>query len=328
MKQMKGLQVVQPRKFNQVEIPYPDLGQGGLNRILVRSEWAVVCGSDIPLFTGNMRQTTYPLAPGAPIHECVGQVIESSSDLFRPGDQVVAIPEGNKGLAEFFIANATKAIKLPDVPGDLGACCLIQPFSTVLNGVDRLGSVEGKSVTVVGLGSIGLFFCWLLKKRGAAQVTGIDPIAGRCRVAEEMGADLTFPQKSIEIVHAGRQRMNTTNLPDICIESVGHQMYTLNDCLELVRERGTVLAFGVPDQPVYTFEYETFFEKNVHLLAVVTPDWKEYLGKAADLYLQNREVLGKLITHRFPVRDSEKAYSLYESHEEGVLKGLLDFSVW
>ena len=47
------------------------------------------------------------------MHECVGQVVESTSDMFRPGDQVVAIPEGDQGLAEFFVAQAAKAVRLP-----------------------------------------------------------------------------------------------------------------------------------------------------------------------------------------------------------------------
>ena len=38
-----------------------------------------------------------------------------------------------------------------------GSSCLIQPLSTVMNAVDRLGDLAGRSVAVVGLGSIGLF---------------------------------------------------------------------------------------------------------------------------------------------------------------------------
>ena len=71
--------------------------------------------------------------------------------------------------------------------------------------------------------------------------------------------------------------------PDICIEAVGHQMDTINDCLELVRKYGTVVAFGVPDHPVYALEYETFFRKNAVLMGTVTPDWAEYLPKARRL---------------------------------------------
>jgi L-iditol 2-dehydrogenase len=116
--------------------------------------------------------------------------------------------------------------------------------------------------------------------------------------------------------------------PDICIEAVGHQMETLNDSFELIRKRGTVVAFGVPDQPVYAVEFETFFRKNAQLVAVVTPEWSEYLAKARDLFIECREELEMLVTHRFPIQAAAKAFTLYERHEDGLLKAILDASCW
>jgi threonine dehydrogenase-like Zn-dependent dehydrogenase len=138
---------------------------------------------------------------------------------------------------------------------------MIQPLSTVMNAVDRLGDIKGQSIAVVGLGSIGLFFCRLLKKRGAGRIVGIDPLSHRCQLAEALGASRTFPLRSIEVVHLARQTPSEWEQPDICIEAVGHQMETLNDCFELIRKRGTVVAFGVPDQPVYAVEFEMFFQE-------------------------------------------------------------------
>jgi L-iditol 2-dehydrogenase len=321
---MKALQVIRPRSFTLMESPIPRLTASSPERIVVRTGWVSMCGSDIPFFTGSKRWKSYPLAPGAPMHECVGQVVESTSDLFQPGDHVVAIPDGDQGLAEFFVAQAAKAVRLPMELAYCGACCLIQPLSTVMNAVDRLGDVAGKSVAVVGLGSIGLFFCWLLKQRGAGRIVGIDPSAHRCQVAERLGADRTYAQRSIEVVHAARQNAGEWEPPDICIEAVGHQMETLNDCLELVRKQGMVLVFGVPDQRVYAVEFETFFRKNAQLLAVVTPDWSSYLAKALATYVSGRAELDALVTHRFPIRDAERAFAMYERHEDGILKALLD----
>ena len=107
--QMKALQVVRPRSFDRVEVPVPGLPAEGNDRILVRTAWVSMCGSDIPFFTGNKRLRSYPLSPGAPIHECVGEVVESASERFQPGDRVLAIPDGDQGLAEFFLAHASKA---------------------------------------------------------------------------------------------------------------------------------------------------------------------------------------------------------------------------
>lgn len=325
---MKALQVVHPRQFAQVNTVAPDLGAAGLDRILVQPEWVSMCGSDIPFFTGGKRHKAYPLPVSAPIHESVGRVVESTSSLFEPGDRVVSIPEDNQGLSEYFIAQATKAVKLPPDLGDHGTSCLIQPLSTVINAVDRLGDVEGKSVAVVGLGSIGLFFCWTLKKRGASRIIGIDPIEQRCRAAVGMGATDCLTAHSLEVLHDAKQFSGGWDAPDICIEAVGHQMDTLNDCLGLVKYRGTVLAFGVPDQPVYALEYETFFRKNAHLVACVTPVWSEYLAISRDIFLSARGELEPLVTHRFPIRDAGRAFSTYEKHEDGILKALIDMSDW
>jgi threonine dehydrogenase-like Zn-dependent dehydrogenase len=180
---------------------------------------------------------------------------------------------------------------------------------------------------VIGLGSIGLFFCWLLKKRGARHILGIDPIPYRCQVAEKLGASKTISMRSVEVVHASRQEADLWQPPDICIEAVGHQAETLNDCIELVKKQGTVLSFGVPDQPVYPIEYETFFRKNVVLIAVVTPDWSDYLARVRDLFLTHHTELAWLVTHRLPIKDDGKAFTLYERHEENILKVILDASV-
>lgn len=325
---MKALQVVKPRHFSQVQAGLPDLKTAGPDRILVQPEWVSMCGSDIPYFTGSKRHKTYPLPVGAPIHECVGRVIESTSGLYKPGDRVVAIPEGDQGLAEFFVAQSAKAALLPPNLDDKGTCCLIQPLSTVINAIDRLGKVEGKSVAVIGLGSIGLFFCWLFKKRGAARIVGIDPSAQRCQAAERLGANEVITARSLEVWHAARQSPASWDAPDICIEAVGHQMETLNDCLTLVRQQGTVMAFGVPDQLVYAIEFETFFRKNAHLIACVTPNWSKYLAESRDVFLSARDELEPLVTHRLPIREAEKAFTLYEQHEDGILKALIDMSDW
>ena len=325
---MKALQVINPRKFIQTQTVVPDLKSAGTDRILVQPDWVSMCGSDIPFFTGSKRHRSYPLPVGAPIHECVGKVIESTSSLFQAGDQVVAIPDSDQGLSEFFVAQATKAVKLPADSNDDGASCLIQPLSTVINATDRLGDVKGKSVAVIGLGSIGLFFCWLLKKRGASRIIGIDPLAQRGEVALRVGATVSITRHSLEVLHEARQNPEKWDPPDVMIEAVGHQTETLNDCLSLVKYRGTVLAFGVPDQPVYAIEYETFFRKNANLVACVTPVWSEYLAKARDVFLESRDELEPLVTHRFPIRDAAQAFTMYEKHEDGIIKALIDMSDW
>ena len=160
---MRALQIIQPQSFSIVEVPKPNLASSIPDQILVRTTWISMCGSDIPFFTGSKRHQTYPLPFGSRVHECVGQVVGSTSNRIQEGDWGVAIPENDQGLAEFFIAKGSKAVRLPDELGKDPDCCLIQPLSTVINGVNRLGDIQDKTFAVIGLGSIGLLFCWLLR---------------------------------------------------------------------------------------------------------------------------------------------------------------------
>ncbi len=118
--------------------------------------------------------------------------------------------------------------------------------------------------------------------------------------------------RSIEVVHASQMRPDQWQTIDICIEAVGHQTETINDCFALVKKQGTVLSFGVPDQLVYPIEYETFFRKNTHLVAVVTPDWSDYLTRARDLFITDRKELAWMVTHRLPIKEATKAFTMYE----------------
>jgi threonine dehydrogenase-like Zn-dependent dehydrogenase len=63
-------------------------------------------------------------------------------------------------------------------------------------------------------------------------------------------------------------------------------------------------------------------------MAAVTPGWSEYLSKARDLFYANRAVLETLVTHRFPIQDASKAFTLYERHEDGIIKAMLETSYW
>jgi L-iditol 2-dehydrogenase len=325
---MKALQLVHPRTFATIDIPAPALISKQKDQMIVKTKWVSMCGSDIPKFSGSKRFLRYPLKPGAPIHECAGEVVESTSEDFVVGDCVVAKPDHDQGLVEYFTAHTSRGVRLPTNFEDCDSCSLIQPLSTVMNALDRIGSVEGRSFAIVGLGSIGLLFCWLLDKRGASDIIGIDPLEYRCRIAEGVGATRTYPMRGIEVVHAVRSDRSEWEVSEVCIEAVGHQMETLNDCLELVQKYGTVVAFGVPDQDVYAIEYETFFRKNAQLVATVTPNWSEYLQKACDLFIEHRRELESFVTHRLPIRDARRAFELYERHADGVVKVMLNGSNW
>jgi threonine dehydrogenase-like Zn-dependent dehydrogenase len=321
---MKALQLVRPRHFQAIEIARPEIGS---DQILVRLEGAVLCGSDIPKFTGMWPGLQYPLPPGMPIHECVGVVVESQSPRFQVRDWVVAVPKGDQGLAEYYVADAIKAIDIPEPLIQSEASLLIQPLSTVVYALDRLSDIAGRTAVVVGLGPIGLLATWLLHQYGA-RVVGVDPIASRCEVARRLGAERTYALHSEKLLAAICQGEEWAPA-DIVVEAVGQQTRTINDCLYLVKRCGQVLVLGVPLEPVYPFEYTRFFRQNIDLIASVTPPDETYMIRAAELVGQHEPELAFLITHRFTPDRAAEAFMLYETRTgDHSLKVLIDGTSW
>lgn len=321
---MKALQLVKPRQFQIVDIARPEIGD---DQILVCLDRAVLCGSDIPKFTGLWPGLNYPLPPGMPIHECVGTVVDSRTPRFRAGDRVVAIPRGDQGLAEYYVAGANKAVVVPDALAGSDAALLIQPLSTVVYALDRLGDVAGRTAVVVGLGPIGLLTTWLLHRYGA-QVTGLDPLAWRCEAAQRLGAARTLDLHSDRLLSRLAQG-ETWEPADICVEAVGQQTRTINDCLYLVKRCGQVLALGVPLEPVYPLDYTRFFRQNLSLIASVTPSDETYLERAAGLVADHEQELAFLITDRFTPDRAAEAFTLYETRTgDRPLKVMIDGTSW
>ena len=110
---------------------------------------------------------------------------------------------------------------------------------------------------------------------------------------------------------------------------MGQQTRTINDCLYLVKRCGTVLALGVPLDPVYPFDYTRFFRGNLNLIGSVTPPDETFMLRAAELVGGHEEELAFLITHRFGLDSLSQAFTLYETRAgEHSLKVMINGADW
>src|SRR5690606_27487699 len=143
----------------------------------------------------------YPRPIGFPCHECAGVIEESRSDTLRVGQHVISLAYSG-GLFEYSAVPSRLAIPIPD-DADPAMWVLAQPAGTVIYGLQRVGSVYGKRVVVLGQGPIGLIFTDLLVRNGASQVIVTDVIDHRLEVAKTLGADAvinTAKQDTLEAV--------------------------------------------------------------------------------------------------------------------------------
>jgi threonine dehydrogenase-like Zn-dependent dehydrogenase len=319
---MRAFQVVRPGLIKMVNTP--DLMLPGDGYIIVELKRGLLCGSDVPIVYGSDHYHEFPLAPGVGLHECTGRVTASSSPRFEPGDRVVAVPINNsRALSQYYLAEESAAIKLPEALNPVELQPLIQPLSTVLYAADKLGEVKGLKVNILGGGPMGLLMTWVMHLRGADRISLIDPVEERCELGKVLGATDALAMTSSVARNLQRGNLVDLDRADICVELVGHQQEVVNDAIYLVRKEGRLLMLGIPDQKVYAFEFEPMLRKNLTLITSVTPDWVRYLGLAADLLLEHGQKVLPLITHRFPIDEVQKAYELFRARAEGVGKVLV-----
>lgn len=341
---MKAAQIVAPRKVELVDVEEPCLNGISSGMIKVKVERACLCGSDSPKFdydlsnTEDLRiqrtrsklsdfnaSTVYPLRPGQSIHECLGTVVESTSSRFKEGDFVLALPQAQSGLCEYFCTQDMGAIRLPRDLVAKEQILMSQPLGTVVWACQKLGNLLDLNTVVVGQGPMGLLFSHMLSNLGARTVIAIDKLDYRLEVSKRMKATHTI-QVDREDPILAVQEVTGGKMADLVFEVVGHQTDTIGLCMKLVRRLGTLVSFGVPDETIYkNFPYGEFFGKNLTLIGSVGPDVVPNFSLARDMIAQSRIDVTPIITHVIPFQEIQQAYELFVDRKDKAVKVVLNY---
>jgi threonine dehydrogenase-like Zn-dependent dehydrogenase len=282
-----------------------DLGAG---QVLLRFLAAGICGSDIPGFRGvrgkipGDRGVCAAEMDGFPVHEIVGEVIASGHPDHHAGDRVVGWASGFDGLMERVVADGN-GLAPYDSALDPQHAVGLQPLACVLYALEQLPDLDGLHVAVIGQGSIGLLISYAAKAKGAAHVTGVDPI-DRDVVGKEFGVDTVIRATSDRWV----SHLQPNDKPDIVIEAVGHQVATLGHAIEAAAFGGTVFYFGVADDDSYPISMRTVLRNNLTLKSGVTLDRRRVLHAADEFAREHPELLTKYLTHTFGIDDVQTAF--------------------
>ena len=307
-----------PMRFAADEVPRPTPDDVGEGEVLLKMVTGGICGSDIPYFRGNIGTVVvggrdfgkpnpgYVSTPGTPMHEVLGEVVASRHPQHRQGDLVVGWSLNFQGLRPYLITEGDEVFGYdrrwsPDVAINL------QPLACVLYAVERLGDLRGKRVAVLGQGPIGLMFARLISEAGAAHVTGVDPI-DHSQAAAAFGVDEFLQLNS----HYWATRIDDADRPDLIVEAVGHNSYTLNDAITAVRSGGLVFGFGVPDDPAQSLNYFDFQHKDLTLVSGLTREHQRMLKAADDYLAADPELATNLTTDKFSIDDLEQVQTAYD----------------
>jgi len=310
-------------KCDYIPIPSPIT-----NKVLVKTRMSSICGSDLHIVYMGWNVFKFPLPPGYPGHEGVGEVIDPGNTDFDTKELVLTVPNiwKSQAFAEYQLIDPKYLIKLPaDLP--ISHLLMAQQLGTVVYGCKQLPSVIGKTVVVIGQGSVGLFHNFMLKQLGADKIITIEPIPERRIAGEKMGIN-----ESIDLTGdpATKAVLDLTNGQgaDITIEAVG-STETLNQSIKVTKPLGRIAAFGLPTTMEYVpFDWNNFFRKKLTMHSVHgsqdepgLPDFRE----ALDLIVKGEIDMSQFLTHKFHISEIQKAFDLANSKKDGAIKITIDY---
>ena len=320
---MKAGQIVAPHHIEIIDIDKPNLADYSDGTVMIKTIHSAICGSDMPSFVLEHPADRYPLGHGLSIHEAIGVVVESKSEKFKVGDEVLALPRHIGGCSEYFLSDEN--VTVPLVEYHRKDCILMsQPLGTVVWACRKLGNLINLDTVVIGQGPMGLLFTHMLSNLGAKTVITTDLVDFRLEISKQMRATHTINCANEDLVDAVKE-ITDGKMADLVVEVVGHQTETINTCLQLLKRGATLLAFGVPDDEVYNFNFAEFFRKNIQFIGSVGPDVPNDFPLAMDMIAQERIDVSPIITHHLPFTEAQKGFELALHKKDEAIKIILDY---
>ena len=319
---MKAVQIFERGRAEFVELPMPEVPEGCA---LIRPKLLSLCASDVHMLHYS-DDHEYPLPPGVSGHELVGVVeqINGNHDEVQVGDLTLTIVPALDGMAEYFVAPFKDVLPVPDgvAPEHLAQA---QQLGTVIYACNALPNLQGQNVAVVGQGSAGLWFNFMLKRLGARTIVALDLLDHRLALSKQFGATYTI-NNSKEDAATALKNVLGGELPDVVIEAVGEDD-TINLCIELCKQDGFMLQFGVPHSKTFAVDYYEMFRKCLTLKSVVgaASEPNHQATRTALKMIARGDVdVAPILTHRFPFEQVIEAYELQRVRTDGAVKILID----
>lgn len=327
---MKALQIEEANRVTVVERTTP---QPERNEILIQVMASGICGTDIHILRGEYLGD-YPVIPG---HEFSGivQEVGASVSRFRIGDRVAVEPNiacdncysclNNRqnfclnwqaigvtrpgGMAQVVVAPEKAVFSIGDLAFEHGA--FVEPLSCVLHGAERAQVNLADRIAILGAGPIGILLLQTVLLQGAEQVTVVEKIPARAKLAEVYGARRTLNSlNDLEHDHY-----------DVVIDATG-SIPLMERTIDFVRPGGTILLFGVPPSGrqirLQAFE---IFHKGLTILSSFTSVRNSYQAVAL---LQSKQIdVSRLISHRLALARFEKGVEMIEQGLDDVKKVMI-----
>lgn len=343
---MKSLIVTEQGNLEIREISKPKING---KQALVKTIACGMCGTDVKLIHRTFKgfpQSVYPIMLG---HEGVGEVVEVGADVkgLKIGDKVLLpFVDPDKGLygnlgsgwgamSEYAVVHDPLAYEEGEAPDcayaqtvlgediDPVDAVMIVTFREVLSNIRYFGVQPENSIAVVGCGPVGLTFIKFLSLLGVNNLIAVDITDEKLELAREKGAVHTINSKTQDLEKEIHRRYPQG--VDYVLDAVGLP-FVVNQAMGLVKDRGSVLCYGVPEKEEITIDFSKA-SYNWNVIFQQMPRKKEE-GEAHQQVLQwireGKLVLKDFISDYFPFSESVQAYEKLLK-KEIMKKGIITF---
>ena len=152
---------------------------------------------------------------------------------------------------------------------------LQEPFGNAVHACTKV-NLRGKSVAIIGCGTIGLFAVAVARALGARQVIGVEPMPIHIEMARKLGADAVVePSKTTETSYVHDEGITRRILEltdgvgvDVALEMSGSNA-ALNTAISAVRRGGHVILFGLKSGEAVIESLERVIVDGISLHAVI-----------------------------------------------------------
>jgi len=225
------------------------------------------------------------------------------------------------GMAPYILADEKGCVLLPDELSYTDGAQVACGFGTVYEGLEKIGISGNDQVLVVGLGPVGLAALMLARAMGATSLVGVDTIKERCDIAKGLGlADEVFTsqQDTLEKVIASTSKhLGFEKTVDCSGHTDGRQL-----CIRATRKWGKIVMLGEGGSVEFIPSPDIIHDQITIFGSWVTNIWRmeELVEKIVRWEIHPED----LVTHRFTLKEADKAYHLMDEGKCGKVAVVFD----
>ncbi len=328
---MRAACVVAPRKVEVLDVPMPTINQ---NEILVKIEACGVCTSDMATFLDSFApevkaRRPFPRRIG---HEPVGVIAEVGKNVrgYKVGERITGI-FGDGAFAEYVsfdpiepppVGRPPMVGKVPD--GIKPEHAIGEPMMCSMSHARTANPELGDFVFQAGCGFMGLGVIAGIASPKIREYIVADLEDWRLDIAKKLGATITLNPTKVDVI-AEVMKITGGKGVDVAIECVGHPpgMKLVNGAIK--NNRGKIVVVGWHQAPD-TYELMDWIKSPIIYSPQgigISTDPPSELPRALWAIQKGIYPMDMLITHKYKLEETEKAFNDNLGRTPGYLKGVV-----